>query len=102
MFDDDPAWGARLDNLHVNSEAKGQGIGTKLMSEVARALLRYRPSSALYLWVLDQNKPAQDFYDARGGTRVASEIRGPFPGGGRALGHRYAWPDPSVLTARPT
>ncbi|MGO9559572.1 MAG: hypothetical protein ACLPQS_09625 [Acidimicrobiales bacterium] len=49
------------------------------------------------LWVLAQNTAAQSFYDARGGTRVETTIRGPFPGGGKAVGHRYFWPDPSQL-----
>jgi hypothetical protein len=49
------------------------------------------------LWVLDQNRAAQYFYGARGGIRVESELRGPFPGGGQAMGHRYFWPDASLL-----
>ena len=42
------------------------------------------PESGLYLFVLEQNTPAQAFYAARGGIEVAREIRGPFPGGGTA------------------
>ncbi len=52
----------------------------------------------MHLWVLDQNKAAQTFYDARGGTRVDSALRGPFPGGGSAVGHRaYFWPEAALL-----
>jgi hypothetical protein len=47
--------------------------------------------------VLDQNRAAQYFYDARGGIRVQSELCGPFPGGGQAMGHRYFWRDASLL-----
>lgn len=101
VYDADEQWGALLDNLHVTSNLKRNGIGTGLMSEAARALRRDRPTSALHLWVLDQNSAAQIFYDARGGTRVATEHRGPFPGGGHALGHRYFWPDPSILVVTP-
>jgi len=97
VFDNDSTWGALLDNLHVRSDLKGSGIGTRLMSETALGLLRHRPSGHLYLWVLDQNTAAQSFYDARGGTRVESALRGPFPGGGTAVGHRYFWPDASHL-----
>ncbi len=100
VFDHDPTWGALLDNLHVRSDLKGAGIGTRLMSEAALGLLRQRPPGPIYLWVLDQNKAAQSFYDARGGTRVESSLRGPFPGGGTALGHRYVWPDASLLIVR--
>jgi ribosomal protein S18 acetylase RimI-like enzyme len=97
FFDHDPQWGALIDNLHVRSDLKGTGIGTQLLSVAAQELARSRPSQALHLWVLDQNVAAQAFYDARGGTKVETTLRGPFPGGGRALGHRYFWPDPQWL-----
>ena len=97
VFDHDPTWGSYLENLHVAAYAKRQGIGTLLLSAVAGALHRSRPSGSLYLWVLDQNKSAQAFYCARGGVRVGTELRGPFPGGGRAMGHRVAWSEPSQL-----
>jgi ribosomal protein S18 acetylase RimI-like enzyme len=97
VFDHDPNWGALLDNLHVTSDLKGNGIGTRLLSHTALEFLQCRPAGTLHLWVLDQNVAAQSFYDARGGTRVESKLRGPFPGGGMAVGHRYFWPDPSQL-----
>jgi ribosomal protein S18 acetylase RimI-like enzyme len=81
----------------VTNDLKGKRIGTRLLSHTALELLRHRPSGTLYLWVLDQNVAAQSFYDARGGTRVESELRGPFPGGGSAVGHRYFWSDPTQL-----
>jgi len=84
VFDHDPRWGALLDNLHVTSGLKRLGIGTTLLSEAAQVLVEQRPSDALYLWVLEQNKAAQAFYASRGGTCVGSDLRGPFPGGGRA------------------
>ena len=94
---DDRQWGSLLENLHVTSELKRSGIGSRLLSETAQRLLRLEPSGSLHLWVLDQNAAAQAFYDARGGNRVETQLRGPFPGGGRSLGHRYYWPDPSRL-----
>jgi ribosomal protein S18 acetylase RimI-like enzyme len=97
IFDDDPTWGALLDNLHAAHHVKGQGIGTRLMSESARSLIEQRPAMGLYLWVLEQNTPAQAFYDARGGKAVGHETGGPFPGGGTAPSIRYAWPDPRIL-----
>jgi ribosomal protein S18 acetylase RimI-like enzyme len=99
ILDDDPTWGALLENLHVAHNLKRQGAGTRLMSENAGELLARRPATGLYLWVLEQNTAAQAFYNARGGTAVERTIRGPFPGGGTAAGLRYAWPDPSDLIA---
>ena len=99
ILDSDPTWGALLENLHVAHELKRRRTGTRLMAETGRELLARRPSSALYLWVLEQNTAAQGFYEARGGTAVERTVRGPFPGGGTAVGLRYAWPDPSTLVA---
>lgn len=96
-LDEDPTWGAQLESLHVSHELTRQGVGTRLMSETARTLLERRPTSSLYLWVLEENTAAQAFYAARGGVCVGREVRGPFPGGGWAPELRYAWVNPSVL-----
>jgi ribosomal protein S18 acetylase RimI-like enzyme len=98
VMDEDPRWGSLLENLHVRSDLKRTGIGSRLMSEGALRVLCRRPAGSLHLWVLDQNAGAQAFYEARGGNRVETQLRGPFPGGGRALGHRYHWRDLTRLT----
>ena len=100
ILDEDPQWGSLLENLHVTSELKRNRIGSHLLSETAQRLLRLRPTGSLHLWVLDQNTTGQAFYSARGGSRVETEQRGPFPGGGRALGHCYHWPNPDRLVVR--
>jgi len=96
ILNEDPQWGALLDNLHVLHDLKGSGIGTRLMAETARAVLERAPSSGLFLWVLEGNKAAEAFYQARGGRRVGRKSS-EAPGGGRIIGLRYVWPDPSVL-----
>lgn len=96
ILNDDPVWGALLDNLHVTWNLKRNGIGRRLMHEAAQRLLQ-RGGLNFYLWVLDQNVSAQNFYAAHGGRRVETCLSGPFPGGGHALGHRVAWPDASAL-----
>jgi GNAT superfamily N-acetyltransferase len=100
ILDDDPTWGAYLDNLHVRHDMKRHGIGARLLAMTARAVALRRPSSGLYLWVLEQNTAAQAFYGQQGGRCVGRELTGPFPGGGYAFSLRYAWPDPSKLAAR--
>ena len=97
VFDEDPEWGALLDNLHVAHRLKGTGVGRHLMAETAASVLAARPRRGLYLWVLEQNTPAQGFYAARGGEHVGGRLAGPFPGGGRSYALRYAWRDPSTL-----
>lgn len=101
-LDDDPVWGALLDNLHVAHDRKRGGVGTRLLSLTAQAVLAERPGSGLYLWVLEKNTDARAFYDARGGTCVESRPVLP-PGGdparlkGNPAGLRYSWPDPAKL-----
>jgi ribosomal protein S18 acetylase RimI-like enzyme len=100
VFEDDPKWGALLDNLHVTHEMKGRGVGTMLTAESAHAVLGRDTPTGVYLWVLEQNESAQAFYRARGGTEASRELRGPFPGGGTAYALRMVWPDPSTLLIR--
>jgi len=101
FLDADPVYGAFLDNLHVRRDLKRQGVGARLMSATARAVLDRSPTSGLYLWVLEQNTAAQGFYEAKGGIRIERQLTGPFPGGGHAYSFRYAWPDLSTPTAPP-
>jgi ribosomal protein S18 acetylase RimI-like enzyme len=96
VFDDDPTWGALLDNLHVAGGEKRSGIGRHLMVGTAEAVLERTPATGLYLWVLEQNVAAQAFYGAPGGTCVERGFGCP-PGGGNPPRLRYAWADPSIL-----
>jgi ribosomal protein S18 acetylase RimI-like enzyme len=96
VLDDDPTWGALLDNLHVAHGLQRHGVGARLMAESAQAVIERRPHSGLYLWVLRQNTAAQAFYEARGGRCVEESVTEP-PGGGSAQTFRYAWPDPTTL-----
>ncbi|MGH7746267.1 MAG: GNAT family N-acetyltransferase, partial [Candidatus Dormibacteria bacterium] len=68
VFDDDPAWGALLDNLHVTYRHQRRGVGSQLLGSVARAVIEQ--GTGLYLWVQEQNVEAQAFYQARGATFV--------------------------------
>jgi GNAT superfamily N-acetyltransferase len=106
IFDDDPTWGALLDNLHVANGHKRRGIGSRLLALTAEAVIKRGDSTGLYLWVLEKNVDAQAFYQARGGRYVGQALV-PAPGGiaSRLIGSpaelRYAWPDPAVLLERP-
>src|SRR5262245_33291074 len=98
-LDDDPTWGALLENLHVMHQLKGQGIGTQLMAASARAVLDSTPGAGLYLWVLDQMGARPE--RCRAGLLRGPRRRGSRPRGARAVpGRRHgAWPPDRV--ARP-
>ncbi len=102
FLDADPTWGALLDNLHVTSRRKRQGIGGQLLARTAETVAERRPRSGLHLWVLEQNLEAQAFYEARGGTCVGRRLIDP-PGGiasrltGSPAALRYVWAEPHLL-----
>jgi GNAT superfamily N-acetyltransferase len=102
VFEEDPVWGALLDNLHVFHTEKRRGIGSKLLELVGEAVIERE--TGLYLWVLERNVDAQAFYQSRGAQRVERAATSP-PGGIRArlkgspAKLRYAWRDASVLVA---
>jgi ribosomal protein S18 acetylase RimI-like enzyme len=96
IIDEDPIWGTLLDNLHVASHLKRNGIGRRLMQSGVENLLQ-RGRQTFHLWVLDQNVAAQNFYLSQGSRYVETCLRGPLPGGSYALGRRIVWDDASVL-----
>jgi ribosomal protein S18 acetylase RimI-like enzyme len=61
-----------VDNLHAMPGHKGRGIGRAMLDEAAR-WARSRGARALWLSVLENNRPAIAFYESRGWTRVARE-----------------------------
>jgi ribosomal protein S18 acetylase RimI-like enzyme len=98
VFNDDPTWGALLDNLHVADGHKRRGIASRLLVLTAEAVMERPEATGLYLWVLEQNVDAQAFYQARGGRCVERGLASP-PGGnasrlaGSPAKLRYAWPE---------
>jgi len=95
---EDATWGSFLDNLHVASDRKRMGIGSALMRDVAQWGMDFWPMCGIYLWVLESNTPAMQFYEKLGG-RLAGDGHWNPPDGGEYRKLRYAWDDPrSVLT----
>lgn len=105
LFDDDPTWGALVDNLHVADGHRRRGIGSRLMALTVEELLARPERTGLHVWVLEQNVDARAFYASRGGSCEGRDPVSP-PGGivGRLVGSpaklRYAWPEPAVLLER--
>jgi ribosomal protein S18 acetylase RimI-like enzyme len=102
IFDQDDRWGSLIDNLHVTRDRQRSGVGTALLSRAAEAVSGRAGGTSMYLWVLEQNTAAQQFYRARGGICV-EKAPVPPPGGvpdrlsGSPMGLRFSWPDAGVL-----
>jgi GNAT superfamily N-acetyltransferase len=93
---DHPTFGSFLDNLHVTPQSTGQGIGRHLLCEVARRLLAERTPGGLYLWVIERNSRARQFY-AKAGAVEVERAELPMPDGSRLTEVRCFWPDPARL-----
>ena len=88
--DQDPQWGALVDNLHVQAEIKGQGVGAALLIKAADHIEQEFPLSGMFLWVYEANSHATAFYERLGGVKqelVTREIKGKDP----ANTLRYIW-----------
>lgn len=91
LLDEEPKWGARLDNLHVTPESKGTGIGYALFQAAREWIARVSPGTPMHLWCVEANRVARRFYDRQGGTIVESASRS-FAGQPSVPEVRYWWP----------
>lgn len=80
----EPERGVYLDNLHVLPGFQGFGLGKHLLAHCAGRAAGAWPGRPLFLYVLDGNAQARDFYRRLGGTESA-----PFP-------DRFPGPDVDV------
>ncbi|MEO6026200.1 MAG: GNAT family N-acetyltransferase [Candidatus Binatia bacterium] len=88
---DDATWGTQLDNLHVRRDAHGRGTGTRLIAELAERNRATHPGVGLYLWVVDDNRPARRFYAHLGARDAGGDFWHP-PDGSALAVRRYVWP----------
>lgn len=86
---------ALIDNLHVLPHLKGKGIGGTLM-KAAADMLRETGRKSVYLWVLNGNAPAAEFYKTKGG-KAADESVDNF-GGKMVAATRFVWSDLITLS----
>lgn len=89
---ENPQYGALLDNLHVSGALQGQGIGKELVRRAATWLYARDATAIFYLWVLKRNVAAQGFYDRLGGERVEC-VAVQNPDGSFTDCYRYVWRD---------
>ena len=95
-IDHDIRLGSFLNNLHVAQDRLRRGYGKRLMSVVRECCMRSSPSSSVYLWVVEQNTRARNFYSRLGARFLGTENWNP-PGGGIALVHLLSWNSPSDI-----
>lgn len=99
--DEHPNYGAFLDNLHVVPQRTGQGIGRRLLTAVASRLVADGKPGGLYLWVIEKNVRARQFYSKAGAKEVeCTELS--MPDGSRQKEMRCYWPDPARLLLKDT
>lgn len=90
LADIEPAFGARIENLHVLPGLKGRGIGGELFARARNWIAARRPGNGMHLWVLAQNAPARAFYERQGG-RAAQESFWRLDSGEEIPEIRYCW-----------
>ncbi|MGE5157357.1 MAG: GNAT family N-acetyltransferase [Gemmatimonas sp.] len=89
--DVDPVWGSLIDNLHVLPQARGQGIGERLLRAAVAQLSERASGFGLHLWVFEANVAGLRFYTRMGGRVVERDYsRIPAAGGKPVL--RVHWP----------
>jgi GNAT superfamily N-acetyltransferase len=87
---EDPHLGTLLDNLHVRHDFQHQGIGAKLMTQIASWCQAEFAGEGLFLWVLESNLQARRFYEHLGATRAGEDVW-QSPDGGAIPSLCYAW-----------
>lgn len=90
LVDAEPAWGPRLDNLHVRPGYKGRAIGAALLRACLEWVARRAPGEPMHLWVLDGNLRARRFYEREGGV-ARERIDADLAPGVRVTEVRYVW-----------
>ena len=75
LLDEEPAWGARLDNLHVMPAYKGRGVGYALFRASREWVARMTPTGRMHLWCVERNYVARRFYDRQDGRVVERDVR---------------------------
>ena len=96
---EDPDLGTLLDNLHVRHDFQHQGVGAKLMLQIASWCQKEFAGEGLFLWVLESNLQARRFYEHLGATKAGAEVWHS-PDGGAIPSLCYAWRNlaPLILT----
>lgn len=91
VSDADPGRGTLLDNLHVAPEARGHGLGRRLLAEAEALVVARGWPRGLHLWVYEANAGARRFYERHGGV-VVDRVRYDSAEGRAHPAVCYHWP----------
>ena len=94
--DSDRRWGTAIDDLDVDPEHRGRGVGSALMVAAAAWSLTAHPGAGIHVWCPERNGPARRFYECRRGTCVVHEVHAMSDGNARRC-LCFHWPDPIAL-----
>lgn len=95
-----PEFGIYLDNLHVLPAFQGLALGKQLLARCARRAAEGWPGRPLFLYVLEGNAQAREFYRRLGGVESA-RFDDAFPTPDNVVQvRRVTWPDAGALLAR--
>jgi ribosomal protein S18 acetylase RimI-like enzyme len=83
-----------IDNFHVKPSKRSKGVGSRLMASAARHIIRQGHQTA-YLWVVESNTQAIQFYERLGGVCTAHALKKLF--GHKVPSVKIVWSDISVL-----
>lgn len=72
-LDQSSDYGTLIENLHVDANTTGKGIGKALIQKAAQVIQTEALYKGAYLEVLSQNLSAQKFYDHLGGKPIISQ-----------------------------
>lgn len=89
-IDEHKEYGTLLDNLHVAKQYQGLGLGKGLMEQLVSKIQNRGGDTGLYLWVLQQNHAATQFYRRLGGNLIET-VEGNDIGDRPFLKCRYHW-----------
>lgn len=96
----EPGYGIYVDNLHVLQKYHGHGYGKQLMAHCATRVVSQWPGKPLFLYVLEGNEQAREFYRRLGGVESDS-FNDPFPNTDFMVAiRRVTWDDVDALVNR--
>jgi ribosomal protein S18 acetylase RimI-like enzyme len=91
----DSRYPCELYSIHLKRSHHGMGIGARLLSHSAH-LLKRRSYKSMMLWVFEENRASNRFYEHLGGTVYASQIK--YRGGRRIKELARGWADIDQLS----